>query len=256
MDLKKIYKETLGNTRVDTIVRKTYARFFGNDVLRVVYYREMEAVFERVLRADSNCIDVGCHEGNVLQRLVALSPKGFHWAFEPIPERHTRLQKRFPGVQVMNLALSDREKRTVFNYVPECDALSGLKRRDYPGVAEVQEIPVRTVALDHLLQPEFRVDLLKIDVEGAELEVLRGAFNTLKKWRPITIFQHGLGSAEYYDTRPEQLYDLFGAAGMRISLMDAWLAGRPPLNRDRFVRQFYRRLNYIFIAHAALILGE
>ncbi|MCB0403247.1 MAG: FkbM family methyltransferase [Bdellovibrionales bacterium] len=252
MDIKKLYKETLGNTRVDTLVRKTYARLFGNDVLRVLYYRQMNEIFERVLKRDSNCIDVGCHEGNVLEKIVALSPDGFHWAFEPIPERHARLQQRFPGVQVMNLALSDREKRTVFHYVPDCDALSGLKRRDYPGASvDVQQIPVRTAALDHLLQPEFRVDLLKIDVEGAELEVLQGAFHLLKRWHPITIFQHGLGSAEYYDTRPEQLYDLFGAAGMRISLMDTWLSGRSALNREAFVKQFYKRLNYIFVAHRA-----
>ncbi|MEZ4750328.1 MAG: FkbM family methyltransferase [Bdellovibrionota bacterium] len=252
MDLKRIYKETLGNTRIDTLVRKTYARFFGNDVLRVLYYRQMDEIFERVLRKDSNCVDVGCHEGSVLEKIVALAPDGFHWAFEPIPERHLRLQKRFPRVQVMNLALSDREKLTVFHYVPDCDALSGLKRRDYPGEKlEVQEIPVRTAALDRLLQSEFKIDLLKIDVEGAELEVLQGAFNVLKRWNPVTIFQHGLGSAEYYETRPEQLYDLFGAAGMRVSLMDDWLSGKPPLSRDRFVRQFYKRLNYIFVAHAA-----
>lgn len=48
-------------------------------------------VTKRVLRKDSNCIDVGCHTGEILTWILKLCPKGVHFAFEPIPDLYRYL---------------------------------------------------------------------------------------------------------------------------------------------------------------------
>ena len=45
-----------------------------------------------------------------------------------------------------------------------------------------------------------------------------------------------------FDTVTEEI-------GLRISLLDAWLQGRPPLSRDSFIQQFECSINFYFVAH-------
>lgn len=247
--LKETYKTVLGGTPVDTLVRKAYARFVSNDVLRVLYYRQMERVFDRVLCATSNTVDIGCYEGSVLESILRRAPRGKHLAFEPIPDRCALLRGRFPGVEIQNVALSNVAGRATFQLVVGCDSHSGLRKREYPKEAtEVREISVTTVPLDTVLAGR-NVDLMKLDVEGAERLVLEGARETLARCRPFTIFQHGRGSAEFYDTTPEQIFDLFADCGMAISLMEHWVRGGRALTRAEFGAQFRGGKNYIFLGH-------
>lgn len=248
--LKEVYKNYFARTTVDTVIRKSYARVFSNDVLRALYYEQMERIFAIALAPDSNCVDVGCHEGNVLGELTLRAPFGFHHAFEPIPPRYEALKARFRTVLVQPIALSDREGKATFHYVKDCDTHSGLMRREYPGEShQIEEISVRTAPLDAVLPAELPIALIKIDVEGAELQVLRGAERTLSRYRPLTIFQHGMGSAEFYGTEPRAVFGFLKTCGLEVSLLESWLKNKSPLTEEGFVRQFEKRLNYIFLAH-------
>jgi hypothetical protein len=80
-------------------------------------------------------------------------------------------------------------------------AYSGFKRRDYPRAEEIETIEVRTEQLDDCLPVGYVPHLIKIDVEGAEQQVLEGAVGTIRLHKPIVIFEHGRGSAEYYGGR-------------------------------------------------------
>jgi FkbM family methyltransferase len=68
-------------------------------------------------------------------------------------------------------------------------------------------LTVQTARLDHLVAVETRVAFVKIDVEGGELGVLRGGERPLRRHRPIIVFEHGLGSADIFGTRPEDVWD-------------------------------------------------
>ena len=198
-------------------------------------------VMARVLRRDSNWIEIGGSTGDLLWHVLRCAPRGRHFAFEPIPQLAALLRAKFPpNVTVHALALSDSHGEAEFHHVVSNPGYSGLRRRVYPRAAEeVQLIRVPTARLDDVLPAGLRVDAMKIDVEGAELQVLRGAIGTLRTQRPYVLFEHGRGAADCYGTTPQDVYDLLTReCGLRISLPEDWLAHRPPLDRDGFVAQF------------------
>jgi hypothetical protein len=56
--------------------------------------------------------------------------------------------------------------------------------------------------------------MIKIDVEGAELLLIRGARETIAKNKPVIVFEHGLGGADSYGHTPEQVFDLLIDCGL------------------------------------------
>lgn len=96
-----------------------------------------------------------------------------------------------------------------FHHVVSNPAYSGLRERRYDRPNETVEIiSVRSARLDDLVADGQRVTFVKIDVEGGELGVLQGGLQMLAEQRPGVVFEHGLGASDYYETRPEDVYDL------------------------------------------------
>lgn len=219
------------------------------------YDEQTLEVMRRVLRRDSNTIDVGCHEGAVLKEMLRLAPDGVHHAFEPLPGFANGLRRTFggrPNVHVHELALSDQEGEATFQHVVSNPGYSGLRKRRYDRPDEtLQEIRVRTARLDDLLPNSHRVDFVKIDVEGAELLVLRGAAATLARCRPTVVFEHGPGAADCYGARPEEVHDLLvQQCGLAVFTMEAWLrsGAAAALDRAAFAQRFDQGLDYYYMA--------
>jgi FkbM family methyltransferase len=209
------------------------------------------AILARVLRPDSACIDVGAADGDILAEMLRLAPAGRHHAVEPLPGPAATLRRAFPMVTVHQLALSDTTGTSSFQHVVSNPGYSGLRRRRYPFADEkVTPITVDVRRLDDLLDPEVRIDCIKIDVEGGELPVMRGAERTLRHWQPHVIFEHGTGASEFYGATPEQVFDLLADCGLRVSLLPDFLADLPSLERAAFVAQFGGE-HWYFIAHPA-----
>ena len=208
------------------------------------------AALRVLLRPDSSCVDVGAHRGAVLEQIVALAPGGGHVAVEPLPRFAALLGKRFPGVAIHEAALSDTNGVSGFHHVVRAPAYSGLRRRRYEREDEtVERIAVETRRLDDLLELGHRIDVLKIDVEGGELAVLRGAQRTLAAFRPAILFEHGLGAAEFYETGPADIHALLAdELGYEIFPLAGWLTGAPPLDLAAMTTEFEQCGAYMFVA--------
>jgi FkbM family methyltransferase len=201
------------------------------------------ALLERELRQDSDCLDAGAHAGSVLREIVRLAPRGRHVAWEPLPAFAAQLRRAFPGVEVREAALSDRAGERAFTHVLDDPGWSGLAARPTPSGGPTETLTVRCERLDDALAGGIRPAFLKIDVEGAEAHLLRGAERTLREHRPLIAFEHGSGSAEYHGTGPDEVHGLLDALGYEIRGLD----GDGPYGRARFAELFHsgERVNFL-----------
>jgi FkbM family methyltransferase len=215
----------------------------------------------RVLRPNSNCIDIGAATGEILRFIQVLAPEGNHHAFEPIPFQASELRVQFPNVEVHELALSDETGEVDFFVVKDDPWISALRdpreirglvgdarRSDWQG--QIETIPVATRRLDDVLDANQGIDLIKMDVEGAEAAVFRGALRTLAENGPIVIFEYSGADVEklYGATN---LLDTLSEAGFCVSSLEGWLAHDPPLRPSEFPNMdaISGSWNWMYVAH-------
>jgi FkbM family methyltransferase len=249
MALRSLLRRSILDTPLEPLARALYTAVAPTRAAR--YDRQLNAVIRRVLRPDSNTIDIGAHRGAVLRELIRRAPRGQHIAVEPLPEHARYLAARFPAAQVQQCALSDSAGEATFYHVVSRPTRSGLRQVAYPSPDErVEPIRVPLARLDDLLPPELAISLIKIDVEGAEYGVLAGGAELIRRHRPVIVFEHGLLAPRYYGVASEAVYRLLAdTCGLRVSTMERWLAGRPPLDEAAFVREVSELGGYYYIAY-------
>lgn len=214
------------------------------------YDRQTKAVIRKVCKRDSICIDIGCYKGEILKVMMDHAPDARHIAFEPIPEQYDFLQKKFGSkADIFPFALGDENKETSFQHVISNPTYSGLQRRQYKGEEEIREIIVQERRLDDVIAENRPVTLIKIDVEGGEFNVLKGAERILKQWKPYLIFEHGIGGSDKYGVDPKDIYTLLHEAGYKISLMGNYLNQEniKGFSLAEFENEYNLRLNCYFI---------
>lgn len=234
--------------QIKNLIKKLPIAFTKNQQ----YDQQTKQILKRCLQPSSNCIDIGCHEGEVLEIMLKHAPNGEHHGFEPIPSFFNQLEKNFPAnCHFHKLGLSNEKGTSSFNHVISNPGYSGMKKRRYDKPNEKDtSITINIDLLDNVLPENYKVDFIKIDVEGAEFLVMEGGKNTIKKYQPIIVFEHGLGGADVYGVRPEQVYELlFEECNMNISTMKKWLNNNSPFSKEEFVSQFEKGINYYFIAY-------
>ena len=183
------------------------------------YEPERQAEFARLIRKGDVVLDVGANVGFYsLLGAVLAGREGRVIAFEPVGEnvahlrRHLSLNELEDRVEVIEAAVANRP---------------GLRRfttGEYRATGKLDgggDIEIPAVSLDDMMDEGrlSRVDFIKIDVEGAELEVLEGAMEMLKRFRPRLVVE--LHNPEMDRRCPELLRKL----GYRIEPMDLWEDG-------------------------------
>jgi FkbM family methyltransferase len=144
--------------------------------------REERALIERVVRPGMIAVDVGANVGlHTIGLAVRVGPEGRVHAVEPDPANFELLTKavkhaHFANVRLYRSAASDRAGELTLY-------LSAANRGDHRTTpAETRRsLPVSAVVLDEVLANEPRVDFVKIDVQGAEIAVLRGLRETIRR---------------------------------------------------------------------------
>jgi FkbM family methyltransferase len=207
-------------------------------------HEHLRGVLAAILDPDSNCVDVGAHEGAVLEDIVRLAPRGHHIAYEPLTEFARRLAERFPRVEVRARALADHAGQAAFAHVLTRPGWSGLLTKSNSGAEQVESITVPVEKLDDALPPSFIPRFIKIDVEGAEEQVFRGALETIRRHRPVIAFEHGVGAADRYGTKPDTIHDML-TDDCGLTIFD--FIGHGPYTRKQFGHAFHygERVNFL-----------
>ena len=234
------------------VIRRLLNAFRIDLTKNLEYDRLTKEIIKKRLSSSSNCIDVGCHKGEILKLILLAAPKGKHFAFEPIPAFADTLRQKFgKNVEVFSLALGHEKATGTFNYVKNAPAYSGLKERAYKVVPVIEKIEVDVVKLDGIIPNEVHIDFIKIDVEGGEMGVLKGGIELLKRDHPLVIFEFGRGASDFYGTQPEQIFDLLSVeANYKVYTLKGFLIGQKPLSLKDFVGHYEKGSEYYFIASA------
>lgn len=140
-------------------------------------------------------MDIGANRGTYTYSLLkAVGKQGVVYSFEPNPVVAMQLMKNLKqsNVIIENLAVSNTNEDKVFYiHTKGCGPTSSLEFFDVLNKAgELEETKVKCVTLDsycrsHNLSP----DLIKIDAEGHEFNVIKGAEWTIRKHRPYIVFE-------------------------------------------------------------------
>jgi len=137
--------------------------------------------------------DIGAYVGDIALKYNQLFPRSTIFCFEPFPDSYSKLEKNtssFKNIITINKGLSEHEGYSEFqinssaptNSIFKTDKLSEL--RWGKGLLEtIDTIEVEMTTIDSFVKTESidKIDILKMDVQGAEYMVLNGAKNTLKK---------------------------------------------------------------------------
>ena len=154
-------------------------------------------------------VDVGANRGQFLLVAARRFPAARLIAFEPLAGPREVLRRAVPRrrpVRLFDLALADRPGTATF-HVSRADDSSSLlpiaatQVEAFPGTDEVAQVTVKTARLDEVLSAGDLTEpvLLKIDVQGGELGVLRGATGILPS---ITTVLVECSFRELYEGQP------------------------------------------------------
>lgn len=165
-----------------------------NDLIiapQMVVYRQWEAdisqLFRSLCRPESVVVDIGANFGyfSVLAaNLIGSRGSGQVIAFEPNPalcqllRRNRDINWSIAPVTLHEIALGERDDALILHVPTERGANGSLSA---PRGVDCTQIPVSVKPLDTVLPPDLAVDVMKIDVEGHEATVLRGARDVLAR---------------------------------------------------------------------------
>lgn len=185
------------------------------------------AVYRRLIKNGDVVIDIGANIGSHTLplavrvgdagRVVAIEPTA--WAFEKLTLQlslNPDLSARVTPLQAMLLADS---KSSVPEAIPSSWPLAtpAEAHSEHGGVAKSTR-GARAITLDELVAELglARVDFVKLDVDGFELEVLRGAKQTLATFAPTILFEHAPYTLVEKGYEPDEMTRLLLDAGYRF----------------------------------------
>lgn len=167
--------------------------------------------------------DVGSNFGqHAIPAAKWVTPKGQVHAFEPVSrhllllKRHKQLNHFGDELKIVAAAVSNEEAEVVQFEVPmnSIAVEAGIKLSGSAG--PVERLQVRNIRLDNYCdQLQIHPQVIKIDVEGAEFEVLKGAAEMLREYRPILIIEIHDFALPAFDTTADLIKNFLSARGYR-----------------------------------------
>jgi FkbM family methyltransferase len=187
------------------------------------YEARLQAFYGKLDLTGDVVFDIGANIGrHAIPLAQQVGLEGTIHAFEPIPKIRGQLVANAELAGVNNIivypfALANVPARVQFHYIPNLPEESGIKaRREYNAPPDTaQLIDLYTHRLDDLC-PASEMAFMKIDIEGGELDMLKGATKVLRSARPIVAFECGAASFLGYHDTPEEIFSLFKNIGFSV----------------------------------------
>ena len=192
-------------------------------------------------KPDATFIDVGAHIGSIAAAVIRMT-RSKVIAVEAMPDKALALSRKFPTATVHSCAASDREGEATFFVDRDQSGYSSLGSHR----AGTEAITVAVRRLDALVDASD-VDIIKIDVEGAELGVLRGAEAMIARCRPVVMFESAPPQEDGLGYSKADMHHWFSAHSYELLAPDRMAHFGPGLSLDGFLDSHWyprRTTNY------------
>lgn len=191
-------------------------------------------------------IDVGANQGEWSASLLAQSPGAHGLLFDPSGSAVSALTKRFASngcLKIIGKAVSDSIGEMEFYEEPAAGETSSLIRA-VSNNALARKVEITTLDAELAQAGWDEIDYLKIDAEGFDFYVLRGAKDLFNNRRiRFGQFEYGEGW-RYAGSTLRHAHDWLGNLGYSTYLINK--TGISAANPDRF-REYFRYSNYVFV---------
>ena len=190
------------------------------------YEPELAAACVANLDATRDAIDVGANAGLYTNLMVRQLKAGRVLAIEPAANALAKLRANAKrnGIEARTLVFegvaSDRECTRALKIVAGKEEYSSVGTLAHPSIANeefesrnVRSTTIDALVLEHALDPGF----IKIDVEGTEHEVLRGAEATLRKHRPVVLSELSAHLLAVNGTSASDVVEYMQSLGYRVT---------------------------------------
>jgi FkbM family methyltransferase len=142
-----------------------------------------------LIKDGSIVIDAGANIGVFSVKVAHENSSSKIYSFEPTPRTFDALKRNtetYPNISIFNLGLGDEvteKKITIWDNFSGSNTIGGTASPEYGAPDRVENIKITTI--DEVAKGLSRVDFIKMDTEGYEANILKGAAETIKRWRPI-----------------------------------------------------------------------
>jgi FkbM family methyltransferase len=207
--------------------------FLGNDLSGQIYIAgciepNEFAFLDRILQPGMTFLDAGANDGiYTVFAAKRVGPQGMVLAFEPSRRELERLQFNLNlnelTARVFPVALADFNGQAELTVgTSEHGGQNTLGAFAYEGFEVERKDSVEVRRLDDILEENSprRIDVMKLDVEGSELRLLRGAVGTVERYRPYILFEVSELSLRYQGGSREELVGFLQAQKYRIYCFD------------------------------------
>jgi FkbM family methyltransferase len=231
---------TLYHHKNDSLINEI--RKSGNGI----YENQETTLLVEILKKSARpvMLDIGANIGLMTLNVCAQRKDVKVYAFEPGPNQFSYLEKNIEGnnlrdrVTIFNVALSSRKGTIDFHIHADRhssgDGIVDTGRAGKSVVIQVSSLTLDEWWSDHA-NPE--INLIKIDTEGAELQILQKATNLLKKCRPYILIEMCDINFEKYGLTYQEHFDFFKAQGYAV--VDTHRKSRVEKSIDVVPGQYY-----------------
>lgn len=212
---------------------------------------------------DSSMLDIGANVG-IFSLDIYKKHELKHYLFEPVPNTFQWLLKNAELNNVdqerylpFNIGMSDKKADLVF-YVPASNEAASLVANEdsfyrkkassdgeYTGSIEIDEVLCMVDTVDSFIEEHNiqNVSFIKIDVEGNELNVLRGAKKTLLECKPLVYCELLRKHAKRFGYHPNDAIDYMNDLGYSCNIIN-----NGSLKRINTIDEKTIETNFIFVA--------
>jgi len=199
-------------------------RIIPIEILNFSYYeREALDFLKKVINPESVMFDIGGNVGWYTINLKKEKPGLIVYTFEPIPKTFTILKENcllnnISTENLYNIGFSDEDKEVEFYFYPEGSGNSSMVNlTENPDVVVVKSLVQK---IDTFIQKKnINVDFIKIDVEGAELFVLKGGLETIRKDTPVIFTEMLRKWSLKFNYHPNEIIELLKIIGYKCFIL-------------------------------------